>query len=632
MDILEKSLFPFSRVRDEQKDMLDSVISALNGGDTLLAHAPTGIGKTAASLAPALAYGLENNKTVFFLTPKHSQHRLAIETLKKIKEKHNKKVMVVDMIGKQWTCLFEGALDLNHSEFTYFCQSHRRNETCRFCNDVVNPNSKEISQKAKLVMSRVKQRSPLHAEEVFELCKNDELCAYEIGTLMARKADVVIGDYYHIFHPHVRQALLSKMDKSLEDLILIVDEAHNLPDRVRRLMSSNLSEYTINNAIKESQALREENLQTDLEGLIKILKSLGNKLKTDEMFVKKENLVKLIEEETNLDSSAFAEDLEIFGEKILELPNRYRSYCSSISQFLYDWIDKEKDDVAYARIFNSYMSNTGLRYQISSKCLDPAIYSEEVFSRVHSSILMSGTLLPLDMYQNVLGIHNPKKKQLRNPFPRENRLVLLTHGITTKYTHRGDHMWKKISRTLTDIISSVPGNVAIFFPSYSILNRIAEMISTDKEPLLENQEMNKAQRYALYEKLEEHSERGGAVLFAVQAGSFSEGMDFPGKILDCAIVVGLPLERPSLETDALIKYYDFKFNRGWDYGYIYPAMNRALQAAGRCIRSETDRGAIILMDDRFKWANYRKCFPDDMRFIVTEKPKMYLDKFFSVSR
>lgn len=117
-------------------------------------------------------------------------------------------------------------------------------------------------------------------------------------------------------------------------------------------------------------------------------------------------------------------------------------------------------------------------------------------------------------------------------------------------------------------------------------------------------------------------------MMAVQAGSFSEGLDYADNLLDAVIIVGLPLERPNLETQALIDYYDFKFERGWDFGYIYPAMNRALQAAGRCIRSETDRGAVILLDERFMWGNYRKCFPSDFEFNVTELPEKYLRRFF----
>lgn len=628
MDILKKTLFPFSRVRDEQKSMLEDVVKAVSGGSSLLAHAPTGIGKTAAALAPTLAYARDASKTVFFLTPKHSQHHIAVETIKKISQKYNKKILAVDIIGKQWTCLYEGARDLHSSDFKHFCRAHKRNETCRFCNKVFDSGTKDLSDAAKKAISEIKRKSPLHSEEMLEICRRHELCTYEISTILARSADVIICDYYHMFHPSVRQALLGRMDKSLSDIVLVIDEAHNLPERIRGLMSSRLNEFTLSLAAKEATSLREDNLVSDLDGIAAILGDLGNKMKSEECFIKKEDFVRLVEEETHMNVPALVEDLEAFGESVLELPNRNRSYAMSVANFLSDWTDKKKEE-AYARILNKYMSSTGKRYQLQIKCLDPAIYAEDVFSSAYSSVLMSGTFLPLEMYASVLGIHNPTLAQYENPFPQENRLVLLTPGITTKFSHRTQHMWNKIAKTLSGVISSVPGNVAAFFPSYYVLDTVSSMVDVGtKEALIERQDMGKTQRYGLYTRLARLADEGGGVLFAVQAGSFSEGMDFPGKMLDCAVVVGLPLERPTLETDALIKYYDFKFGRGWDYGYIYPAMNKALQAAGRCIRSEEDRGAIILMDDRFKWQNYKKCFPKDMRFILTEKPAMYLDKFF----
>jgi DNA excision repair protein ERCC-2 len=630
MDILENTLFPFSTIRNEQRDMLKDVGDAVDEGHSLLAHAPTGIGKTAATIAPALSYGLENGKTVLFLTPKHSQHHIAIETLKKIKEKHGKRVISVDMIGKQWTCLYEGARDLSSKEFKNFCEAHRRNETCKFQNNIYAPGSNTMTEEAKAAIREIKRKNPLHSEEVLDICRNAGICPYEISSIIARSADVIICDYYHIFHPHIRQAMLSRMDKHLEDMILIIDEAHNLPERVRRLMSHSLSEYTLNNAIKEARALKEENLQEDFRSIIDALKHFGKGMKGDEIFLKKEKFTKEVEASTELQMASFIEDLEGFGETVLELPNRYRSYCLSVANFLSEWTDK-KNEAAYARILNSYKSYTGRRLQLSIKCLDPALYSEEVFSAAHSSILMSGTLLPMDMYETILGIHNAKSKQYSNPFLSENRLVLLTNGINTKVSKRSERMWNRITTNISRIIHSVPGNIAVFFPSYSILNTIAGKLDIDeKEVLVERQDMSKSQRHNLYNRLGHLSENGGGALFAVQAGSFSEGMDFPGRMLDCAVVVGLPLERPTLETEALINYYDFKFGRGWDYGYIYPAMNRALQAAGRCIRSESDRGAIVLMDDRFKWQNYRKTFPKDMRFIATEKPEMYIKKFFKV--
>ncbi len=632
MDILSpdiaETLFPFSHIREEQKRMLEDVVTVLNEGKSLLAHAPTGIGKTAASLPPALAYGIRNGKTVLFLTPKHSQHHIAVETLKKIRDKHGKKVIAVDIVGKQWTCPYEGARELGHSEFTHFCQAHRRNETCRFYNRVYDPAKKELSRGAKDAIEEIKKRSPLHSEEMAEICKKGDLCPYEVGAIVGKSANVIICDYYHIFHPHVRRAFLNKIGKQLGDLVLIVDEAHNLPSRIRDLMSTSLSEYTINNAVKEARALREANIEEDLESITTVMKKIAKGMRGDETFVKKDEFAEGVKQATGVDSDALVEDLEMLGEMVLELPNRYRSYCLNVAEFLHQW-SEIKDETVHARILDVYKSQTGRRYQMSIKCLDPAVYSSEVFEQAHASILMSGTLLPLDMYEAVLGFKEARMEQYHNPFPPENRLVVMTPGITTKYTQRSEYMWKKIAVNLSRIIENVPGNAAIFFPSYGIMERILGMVKINgKEVLVEKQEMKKAQRHELYKRMVHLSETDGGVLFAVQAGSFSEGMDFPGRVLDCVVVVGLPLEKPTLETEALIAYYDFKFGRGWDYGYIYPAMNRALQAAGRCIRSETDRGAIILMDDRFNWQNYKKCFPKDMNFIVTEVPEAHVGRFF----
>jgi DNA excision repair protein ERCC-2 len=149
-----------------------------------------------------------------------------------------------------------------------------------------------------------------------------------------------------------------------------------------------------------------------------------------------------------------------------------------------------------------------------------------------------------------------------------------------------------------------------------------------KRVLIERQEMTAQDRRKLHSQLSGARGNGGGVLMGVMAGSLSEGVDYPESLLDAVIVVGLPLEKPDLTTNSLIEYYDFKFGRGWDYGYIYPAVNRALQAAGRCIRSETDRGAIILLDERFRWKNYAKVLPE-ADYIVTEEPVKYLRKFFS---
>jgi len=267
---------------------------------------------------------------------------------------------------------------------------------------------------------------------------------------------------------------------------------------------------------------------------------------------------------------------------------------------------------------------------LSLACLDPAMYTKEIITRSHSTVLMSGTLFPQEMYRNVLGLpENTEMKSYESPFRRENRLNLIVPGITTKYSQRSDDTYKKIASYVASCANAVKGNCAVFFPSYAFRNAIYPLIknSVAKPLLLEEQESDKEGRKALYNQfIALH--RTGAVLLGVQAGSFSEGIDLAGDFLNGVIVVGIPLEMPDLETKSLIDYYDLKFSRGWDYGYSYPAMIRTIQAAGRCIRTENDRGVCIFMDERFLWANYRKVFPSDFKFTVTDAPEREIRNFW----
>jgi DNA excision repair protein ERCC-2 len=120
----------------------------------------------------------------------------------------------------------------------------------------------------------------------------------------------------------------------------------------------------------------------------------------------------------------------------------------------------------------------------------------------------------------------------------------------------------------------------------------------------------------------------GAVLLGVASGSFGEGIDFPGDILKCVVVVGLPLQRPDLETKELIAYYDHKFGKGWDYAYVAPAFSKTLQNAGRCIRSETDKGIVVFLDERFTWPNYFKYFPPEGQIKITLDYEDKIKEFF----
>ncbi|MBU4266476.1 MAG: ATP-dependent DNA helicase [Candidatus Altiarchaeota archaeon] len=613
------SLFPFKDVRDGQREFMQDVESSLREGKHLMAHAPTGLGKTAAVISPALEFSLKNNKTVFFLTPKHTQHTIVIDTLKRIHKKFKTSFVAVDIIGKQWTCPHK-VRDLDSREFNEFCRAIKREERCKYYNSVRRG---KLSEKAKQMIAKVKME-PMHAEKVAELCSDKGLCPYEIATEIGKDANVIVCDYFHIFSPQVRKAFLSKLNKELDNMILVIDEAHNLPSRVRKLLSNNLTEFSLNRAVGEANFLGFKTLADDFRDIAGILRELGKGMaKFDERKVKKDEFADALIGKVGMKYNEFVESVNDLGEEVLNIPNRHRSYSKAIGGFLDSW---DKEDRGYARILKK-----GKDTVLSRTCLDPSLSSMTVFDDSYSSVFMSGTLIPVGMYMDVMGL-KPERTELReymSPFPEENRLLLLVPGVTTKFSERSDYMYRRYARIISEIAAEVPGNLAVFFPSYQVMDSVGgNMKGIKKSILAERREMKKDDRIQLCNRLVNLSANGGGILLGVQAGSLSEGVDYANNLLDAVIVVGLPLETPTLEIKSLIEYYDFKFERGWDYGYIYPAMNRALQAAGRCIRSETDRGAIVLMDERFKWQNYRKCFPKDFEFVTTEIPTKYLRRFF----
>ena len=241
---------------------------------------------------------------------------------------------------------------------------------------------------------------------------------------------------------------------------------------------------------------------------------------------------------------------------------------------------------------------------------------------------MSGTLTPIEMFRDVLGIENVVEKSYPSSFPVENRLALVVPETSTKFTLRNDAMFEKIAKICVDVVNMVPGNSALFFPSYGLRDRVVRFFDgCEKKVLLERAEMVKKEKAELLDEFRRSKDKGAALL-GVSAASFAEGIDLPGDELRAVVVVGLPLARPDIKTRALIAYYDQKFGRGWDYGSTFPAINKCLQAAGRCIRSETDKGMVLFLDQRFIWPNYFKCLPEDWGIDVVKSYREKVSGFF----
>ncbi len=618
-----KDFFPYAQLRPEQGKLLQDIDAAFQQEKILLAHAPTGLGKTATALSVALYHALEKKKKVLFLTSRHTQHAIAVETLREIKQK-GISFSSIDLVGKRSMCSQEIA-GLFGNDFNDFCRTVVARGECEFYNQVRT--KQQLTVEAKKAVSDLKQQAPLHNQEIMNFSREQHMCGYEIAIALAKNATVIIADYNYLFNPFIQRNFFDKLGLELKDVMVIVDEGHNLPSRVVDILSSDLSSITLKNAILEAKKFGLGGLLFWLQELVRILKELSESLRNQagkdfwmkERLVTKDEFVSQVNAVVGYDE--LINELELAAEEVRR--KQKKSYLGGIAAFLEAW---KGEDQGFARILAEkdglYAPFTTLRYQ----CLDPRLITEPIFKEIFTGVIMSGTLTPLFMYRDVLGITRAVEKEYGSPFPLENKLSLVIPETSTKYNLRGEAMFQKIARTCAELADLIPGNVAFFFPSYQLRDSIANHFRSSKKLFFEKKEMSTEDKNTFLAEFKEYKDKGG-ILLGVSGANFAEGIDFPGDLLNGVVVVGLPLGKPDLHTKEIVKYYEEKFGKGWDYGYIYPAMSKCIQSAGRCIRSETDKGAVIYLDERFAWQNYYACLPREGLRVTKEYQKL-LKEFF----
>ncbi|MDO8481058.1 MAG: ATP-dependent DNA helicase [Nanoarchaeota archaeon] len=616
-------LFPYEKLRPEQERLVKDVELCLKEGKHLLAHAPTGLGKTIAALGPCLKYAIEHGKTVFFLTSRHTQHALAVQTLKDIKDAFNLKFTCCDLIAKKWMCCQPGSQQMQSGEFQEYCKSLRNEDVCEYYTNLREHG--QTSSLAKKALLQIATKAPADTKTIIDVSRECHVCPYEIAALLAKEAQVVIADYNYIFNQHIRESFFKRADKKIEDCVIVVDEAHNLPGRCREMMSEKLSTFVLERAISEAKKYKHDEVEERLVAIVSVLKELDAQIEEgqEEGFVLKGEFTKALEKRFSYDQTQ--QQLAIFGNIILE--EQKQSFVSVVAAFLASW---KGSDAGYCRSILRVAGKQGPQLTLRYTCLDPSLITRQVFQDCENSILMSGTLTPPEMYADLLGLKNYEIKQYVDPFTEEHRLNLVIEDVTTKFTYRNAEQYEQIASICADIVKAVPGNTLLFFPSYSLRNDVKKYFDQlcTRLILTEVPGMSKEQKAAMLDKFRGARERGAALL-AVTGGSFGEGIDLPGDDLKCVVVVGVPLQKPDLETKDLISYYDDKYGEGMNYGYIYPAITKTMQNAGRCIRSETDRGVVVFMDARYTWEHYAKCFPPEWKMQITKRWSERVRSFFA---
>ncbi|MEM0148551.1 MAG: ATP-dependent DNA helicase [Candidatus Micrarchaeaceae archaeon] len=571
-------LFRFGSPRLYQKEMIDDIYLALKSKQDILINAPTGIGKTDASLSAALTFALGNGNDIFFLTPKMSQHKIVVEVLKGLKAKYKLNFRFVDLVGKQTLCTNENINMRPSSTFYNACAKLLKERRCQY-----------YKQVAEDIPEEVMAASMSGHNALFSIAYDYGMCAYEITTKLARSSKVIIADYAHILNPSVRTMFLKKIAHSLDNAILIWDEAHNIIEASESYLTGNLSIQTIDKAMQEILVLNKDFDVSYISFAIKKLAEAKLKNNKKEALISKNDLP----EEISSSLESITNNLDKFALEYNEIhPNKY-PYMSRLSGFLKKWAI-ESDSVA--RIIKKDEKN------ISIKLI--CLYPKEVLhvlDTTYSNIFMSGTLAPLEMYANMFGARNPILKNYLSPFPKSNKISFIDSEVTTKYEHRSAFEYIKIAKKLTAFKEAIPGNVAVFFPSFSVLNAILRYLN-GVSVVIQRESMGSMQIEKLLENFYKSKD---TMLLAVMGGSLSEGIDYSNNIIKGIAIVGIPFAKPDLELSMKIAYLDTLFpGNGDNYAYRIPALVKTLQAIGRAIRNESDKAVILFMDKRYAWRAY----------------------------
>jgi len=601
-------LFPYAP-RPFQLEFVDTVSTVMKKEGHLVVESGTGTGKTVCALTGALDAAISQGKKVVYLTRTNSQQRQVMVELRRINER--KKIFGMGVQGRQSTCpLFLRDPELKEGsseELSRLCAEKKkrtlaeREGGCRFYENVLSTDFESIRAHCENDLPTV--------EEFVGYCDERALCPYELTKELLAFATVVTAPYAYFFAPFIRSSFIEKLNVSLADLIIIVDEAHNLPEYAREVRSAQLSrrllqlvrreldEYgdpeiidgvSILDVVEQLDLLLEEALKDyliDEDGLIPpdfIESALLQAFATTSR-----SLV--------IASKAMITHGEIIRERKKEEGRLPRSYIFSLGVFLNFWMSI--DEEFYVRLIVG-----GENPYFEGSCLDPSLACA-FFHESAGSLHMSGTLAPLYEYRDSIGL--PKEAVTRtfpSPFPPENRQVFFVEDVTTKYEElvQDEAIVRRMEDYVASICNVIDRNTVVFFPSYSLLERFLSdgiQLRIKKKVHLEERGMAQADLMQTVSNFK-RATLDGNVLFAVMGGRVSEGIDFPDRELQVAILVGIPFPKPTAKQRALLHYYEMKLGRGWEYTVKIPAARKMLQAIGRLIRTETDVGAAVILDKR----------------------------------
>lgn len=589
---LENLSFPFkSGAREGQRDFIIETFRTIKSHKRLVAEAPTGTGKTMASLYPALkSVGTGEADKIFYFTGKTTTALSALNAIEIMKEQIPD-LRAIHISSKEKCCV------------TYK-PSKRRNCDPKHCQvtrayyDKVNEALKELLENYRI-----------YTKEIIDtVSAKYSICSYELSLELSEWCELVVCDYNYLFD---LQAYFRRYFDTVDArYIFLIDESHNLPDRAREMYSATLTR----------------------EQFLKIAEKYnGNKHLT-------EPCVDVLSKFEELNVLAMTEKMELDGQVCgfyinSQLPDDiscvfdvFMNGCKKL--FRRDVDDEELHELymetkkfltvceIFDKRFTMYIEARGEETKIRLLCLDPAFLLDRCMKKGIASILFSATLTPIEYFSDVLGCTKTGTLKLKSPFDPKKQCLIGIDSVSTRYDDR-----KKNASTLANIIrastAGKAGNYIVYFPSYSYLTEVKD-IFVEKFPKInvtvQKKSMSEKAKKEFLDSFDAKKE-GTLIGFCVMGGSFSEGIDLRGERLIGALIVGVGLPTISTELNIIKEYFDKTRENGYAYTYTYPGMNKVMQAAGRVIRSEDEKGIVVLIDDRFATPEYKMIMPEYWKHI-----------------
>ena len=584
---IERLSFPFEKYRAGQRELAKYCYAVAKNGGHFFCEAPTGIGKTMSTLFPFIkASTLDDETKIFYLTAKTSGKESAYNAINILKNKGLNLNQIV-ITAKDKIC---------------FCKG-------KACNPDECPFAKGYYNKIQSVLRfAITNYSTFDIETITKLAKENELCPFELELDLSLFCDAIICDYNYLFDPI--SYMKRYFDEDATHYLALVDEAHNLVDRSRDMYSSVLYYDKFLQARKSARHSKNLKLKRAMSRMAKVFKTF---------LEGKEEGQHILEDYPE----EFYDDLNYFITKCQDInKNENKEMTKELLDFYLDVNEFFKLSDYYGDKYILYLDIHNTAVDIHLFCLDASSFISKTLRKIKGAVFFSATLQPIKYYIDTLGGEKDDPHLiLPSPFPEDNLRIMVAPKVSVKWKNR-DKTYEEVAEYIKCFIKNKVGNYFIYSPSYEYMNQLKSYLSLeDVDIFIQDKDMTEEERESFLLNFQPNPQKTALGLLVI-GGAFGEGIDLVSDRLIGAVIIGIGMPRINFESDKIKEYYKDNGLPGHDYAYLNPGMNKVMQAVGRVIRSEEDRGAVLLIDERYMNRQYQDLYRTEWKkYRVVLSPK-----------